>query len=239
MDILFWKNLSKDIKIKDTTKLYFKQYLYKLDVYAPGCKSIGSSDIAEDITNRQIVARTYGTGSWWNIRLRNVLAEADVQWLRSLQDTIAEYPGIKTRIEDPKISFYCDSEVQAESLARAIDIDYRHMIRSITGPCSAQAQDLLEKNKVLVKKPPEYRYRVWFKEKQFSQDTMQQIYNYLVQLGDVVKIPDRAHEHLNKVADWIWGVYFYTNDPGIADCVSLIHPDIVREVSEMVCLDNK
>lgn len=237
MDILFWKNLSKNIKVKNTTKRYFKQYLYKLEVYAPGCKSIGSDDIATDLNLRISHTRKYAQGSWWNVRLKNILDKADIGWLLSLETTIKEYPEVKIRVEEPNVSFYCDSETMVKSLAKSIDIDYRDYIVGVTGPASDKARELLESDKILVKKKPKYQYRVWLKEKQFSYETRSQIYNYLTQLGDLVKIPTLTVNHLTKDGGWMWGAYFYTNDPGVADCIRLINPDIIKEVSEMAQLE--
>jgi hypothetical protein len=44
---------------------------------------------------------------------------------------------------------------------------------------------------------------------------------------------------LSRPHDWIWGSYFYSNDRHVATFITLINPDIIREVSELVCLDNK
>ena len=66
MDISFWKNLSPEIKITYTSKQFFRQYLYKLEIYAPGCKSIRSEDIDKSIEKRRSYARDYNYGgSWW------------------------------------------------------------------------------------------------------------------------------------------------------------------------------
>lgn len=237
MDISFWKNLSSDIEIKYTTKKFFNQYLYKLDIDAPGCKSVRSSDIRTDIEHRRQWARTYSYGgSWVDRNLREQLEKADVGLLYAIQDIINEYPEVKIRIEEPKISFYADSHTMIESLARAVSPDLRHHISSITVPENNTAASLLTGNIVLVKKKPKYKYRVWFREKQFSALTRQQVYNYLTNLGDLVKISETTKNHLTKSGDWIWGSYFYTDDLGIVELVRIINPEIIREVSELVCM---
>ena len=126
-----------------------------------------------------------------------------------------------------------------KSVAKAIDPDQRNKIISITGPDSDEIKAILQKNVVLVKKPPKYQYRIWFKEKQFNYETRTQILNYLDSLGDLVRMSDHTRESLSKSHDWIWGSYFYSNDKHVATFITLINPDIIREVSELVCLDNK
>lgn len=240
MDTLFWKNLSPEIKIESSTRQFFKQYFYRLEVYAPGCKSIRDEDIAESISRRALWARSYNQpGSWWNHQLVKYLAEADVGFLHSLGTIKYEYPDVKIRTEEPKFSIYATDETMIKSVAQSIDPDHRNQIISICGPENNSYCDILKNNAVLVKKPPKFRYRVFFKEKQFDFNIRNQIYSYLEQLGDIVRMTDHTKDSLMKPHNWIWGCYFYTNDRGVADMVRLINPDIIREVSELVCLDNK
>lgn len=240
MDISFWKNLSPDIQIDSSTKQFYNQYYYRLDIYAPGCKSIRCENIAADIDKRQSWVRDYKRqGSWYNKQLYQYLKEADVGFLHSLSNLYYEYPDIKIRTEEPKISVYATDESMIQSVARSIDVDYRNRLIGITGPDNEEIKSILNRNVILVKKPPKYRYRIWFKEKQFNFETRIQILSYLQSLGDLVRINDHTQESLSKPHDWIWGSYFYSNDKHVATFITLINPDIIREVSELVCLDNK
>lgn len=240
MDILFWKNLSPNIQVQSSVKQFYKQYFYKLDIFAPGCKSIRSDNIAHDVNKRQAWVRDYRRqGSWYNERLYNHLKHADIGLLTSLKCLYYEYPDIKIRCEEPRISVYALDEAMIQSVAKSIDPGYQNNIESITGPANEELKKVLKSNTILVKKPPKYRYRVWFKEKQFGEQPRQQVYNYLKGLGDLVRMTDHTKESLSKPHDWIWGCYFYTNDMAVATFITLIHPDFVREVSELVCVNNK
>ncbi len=240
MDTLFWKTLSPNIKIKSSVKNFYKEYYYRLDIHAPGCKSIRCDDIAVDIDKRREWVRDYKRqGSWYNKQLYKVLQEADVGFLYGLKDLYYEYPDVKIRTEEPKISVYASDELMLQSVARSIDPAYRDKILSITGPENDEIKALLDNNIILVKKPPKYRYRIWFKEKQFNFETRTQILSYLLSLGDLVRLSDHTRLSLSKPHDWLWGSYFYSNDKHVATFITLINPDIIREVSEMVCLDNK
>jgi len=240
MDTLFWKNLSPNIEILSSSKQFYNQYYYRLNVYAPGCKSIKCENVALDIDKRKDWVRDYKRqGSWYNKQLYNHLKEADIGFLISLKDLYYEYPEIKIRTEEPKISIYATDELMIQSVARSIDADYRDKIIDITGPENEEVKAILDKNVILVKKPPKYRYRIWFKEKQFTFDTRTQILAYLESLGDLVRINNHTQESLSKPHDWMWGGYFYSNDKHVATFITLINPDIIREVSELVCLDNK
>lgn len=240
MDTLFWKNLSRNIKVLSSSKQFYNQYYYRLDLYAPGCKSIRCENIAVDIDKRQSWVRDYKRqGSWYNKQLYKYLQEADVGFLHSLSSLYYEYPDVKIRTEEPKISVYAEDELMIQSVAESIDPDHRDKIMSIVGPENEEIKTILDKHVVLVKKPPKYRYRIWLKEKQFSFETRIQILDYLNSLGDLVRMSDHTRESLSKPHDWIWGSYFYSNDKHVATFITLINPDIIREVSELVCMDNK
>jgi len=235
MDISFWKNLSNDIKIEYTSKQFYKQYLYRLEIHAPGCKSIRSDDIGANIARRKSFARDYNYGgSWWDKKLKEILATADLEFLHALKDIFYEYPDVRIRTEEPKVSIYADCEIMLQSVAKSISPDHRHHIISATGPESSIKENILKGNAVLVKRQPEFKYRVYFKEKRFDITSRVQIHNYLDTLGDLVKMTSNTKEQLTRPGDWMWGCYFYTNDPGIANLVRIINPDIIREVCELV-----
>ena len=240
MDTSFWKNLSPAIKIESSVKQFYKQYYYKLDIYAPGCKSIRYDDVELNLHHRREGLRAYNySGSWYDKKLAKHLKEADIGFLFGLKDIYYEYPDVKIRCEEPRMSVYATDETMIQSVARSIDPDHRSNIISITGPENEELKEILKSNTILVKKPPKYRYRVWFREKQFDEDTRQQVYNYLQSLGDLVQMTEHTRDSLSKPHNWIWGCYFYTNDKGVATFVTLLHPDLVREVSELVCVNNK
>jgi hypothetical protein len=219
MDISFWKNLSPNIDLQESTKQFYNQYYFRLDIHAPGCKSIRCDNVSYDIERRRTWVRDYRRqGSWWNKQLAKYLKEADIGFLTSLKDLYYEYPDVKIRTEEPKISVYATDELVLQSVAKSIDPEHRDKLTSVTGPASEEIKAILDKNVILVKKPPKYRYRVWLREKQF----------------DVGVRDNLAKEH-----NWIWGSNFYTNDKHVATFITLIHPDLIREVSELVCLDNK
>jgi hypothetical protein len=240
MDISFWKNLSPNIEIQESTKQFYNQYYFRLDIYAPGCKSIRSTNVSEDIERRRQWVRDYRRqGSWWNKQLAKYLKEADIGFLHSLGNLYYEYPEVKIRTEEPKISVYATDELMIKSVAQSIDFDNKDKLKSIVGPASEEIKALLDKNVVLVKTPPKYKYRVWFREKQFDFEVRHQVLAYLDSLGDLIRISDHSRDSLEKPHNWIWGANFYTNDKHVATFLTLIHPDLIREVSELVCLNNK
>lgn len=237
MDTLFWKTLSPKIKIKDTTKQFYKQYLYKLEVNAPGGKSIRCDDIGEDVSTRRANARNYvRAGSWYNRTLLNQLDLADIKFLYFLKDLLSARPDVKVRIEEPKLSIYSNDEKSLQDLVNCFDAAYYNNLKKIYGPANNTSAELLKDNVVLVKSEPAYKYKVTFREKRISIESREQILNYLSSVDALVKIPEHTNLHMTRGMDWIWGCYFYTNDPGIPEMIRLINPDIIREVYMYVCV---
>jgi hypothetical protein len=157
MDISFWKNLSKDIEITYTSKQYYKQYLYKLEVWAPGCKSIHTEDIQKDLSFRGRSQPGYNVGgSWWNTRLHKWLVQADLKQLSRLQHIKNTFSNVKIRTEEPNISFYAENEQVLKDIVNTIDSRYHKHVVNFFGPESPEIQEILETNKVLVKRKPKY-----------------------------------------------------------------------------------
>lgn len=239
MDTLYWKRLSDSIQLSNTTKRFYGKHLYKMVLHAPGCKSIATPNIASDLNTRAMYSRTvnYG-GSWFGARDSQFAKDSDLKWLQLLQWIKSSNLDIKLRCEEPKVQIYADNETTLKEIVVQIQ-EYSKYILEIFGPENAQAQKLLEENKTIVSKPTKYQWKVSFTEKRCDHALRQNILNYLQQLDDLVKIPKSTVDQLTRKNDWIWGCYIYTNDVGVTDMLRLIYPDLIREVSEMVQLDNK
>ena len=239
MDILYWKQLSKSILTANTTKRFYGTYLYKMVLHAPGCKSMADSNIASSLNTRLQYNRivNYG-GSWHSTRDIKFAKDADVAWLQLLQNIKLSNTQIKVRCEEPKVQIYAVDENQIKSIVSQLT-EYSHNILEIYGPENDEAKKLLEENKTIVVKKPKYQWKINFSEKRCDMALRLNILNYLQQLDDLVKIPKSTVEQLSRKNDWLWGCYIYTNDIGIADMLRLIYPDLIREVSEQVQVDNK
>ena len=239
MDTLYWKRLSESIQLANTTKRFYSTYLYKMVLSAPGCKSITDPDIASSLCYRATHSRNinYG-GSWYGERDIKFANEADLVWLQLLQNIKLANPDIKIRCEEPKVQVYTKDEISLKAVVKQIQ-EYADNILEIYGPENDQARKLLEANKTIVIKQPKYQWKIVFTEKRCDLSSRQNILNYLQQSDNLVKIPKSTQDQLTRKNDWIWGCYIYTNDLGITDMLRLIYPDLIREVSEMVQLDNK
>lgn len=235
MDILYWKNLSKKIRLVHTKKQFYKQYLYKLEIYAPGCKSIREDNIPASLDRRLTFARDYNYGgSWVSSRMKTYLQEADAEFLHLLKDISPDYPQLKFITQEPKYQVYGNSEADIRNFVNALPSEYKDSIILLSYPEDSEAEQLLSQNCILKKRQPKFTHKIIFRERQFPNQSRLQIYNYLLSLGDIVQIPPHTKEQLTKGHGWLWGTYFYSNDPGIADFLKLIEPNLIREVCPLV-----
>jgi hypothetical protein len=237
MDTLFWKKQHNNIEFQHPTKQYFRKYLYKLEVFAPGCKSIHAErhDILSSIEIRKQLNRGYNYGgSWHNDRMYKWLESADIEFLELIKQLKSKHTNLKFRTEEPKIQIYGSSEHEIKQFVSDIPTQFKHYISKFSAPENTKHEQLLSNNKILVKSKPKFQYKVFLREKSFNELSRQKVNDYLESLEDLVYVTERTKYHLTRQPNWMWSCLFYTNDPGVVEFVRLIEPDIVREVCELV-----
>jgi len=240
MDILFWKNQSKNIKLVHTQKQFYKQYLYKLELNAPGCKSIKEDDISASLDKRLSYARDYNYGgSWMSSKMKTWLNEADVLFLKSLKNLSYQHPNLKFVTQEPKFQIYSENEEDLICFVNNLEINFRSNISLISYPENKESEKLLLQNSIIRKRTPKFNFKIYFREKQFSKSNRINLYNYLIGLGDLVELPKDTISQLQRDHGWMWGAYFYTNDSKIVEFIRLINPDFVREVCPIVKKQDK
>lgn len=243
MDILYWTNLNQSVEIKDTKSLFYKKYLYKMEVYCPGGRSANEENIGEALNVRTgNQARQANYGGYWGRSARFDLANANMAQLSVLRSLILDQTGYQVRVEEPNVSFYASNEGTLKSIIGRFDYDMQSRIRYVCGPRNDQHRQLLLDNKKIFSKKGnknrEFKYLVKMKDRRIDNQTKHQLARYLDSLGDLVHIPPSSRDMLNNDYGF-WGVYFYSNDRSILSFVELIVPGSVSNVQEIVLVDDK
>jgi hypothetical protein len=235
MDSLSWKNLAPKIEVLPTQKIFYKQYLYKLELLAHGGQSIGSKySVAKSLEVRERSYRAINYGGSWAVRMGLSLSKADIEWLEYLKLFKAAVNfDCKIRIEEPRIQIYAANEQYLLDFVSQIPLRYLDYVRSITRPANDHERELLQSGKKLMKSTPEYNFKVNFRDGKYDLDTKIHILNYLDSLGDTVRVPDHARKELTKKYTNTWDVYIYTKDSSITTFLQLIEPRIIRTIIEM------
>ena len=239
----FWTRCNPNISIETTTKKFFGRFLYKLVVYAPGSRSVDSKyGIDRDLERRKEMYNDQGTHrySWWYRRNDTVnQAIADQLYkIKELKDNRTNL-NILVRIEEPRIQIYSESIEQLEQIVNEYFKDYKSSVEAISEPASVESTELLNSGAILTKKSNGYRYKVIVRDGKYTIDTKLQILNYLESLDDLVKLPHSMYLMMRKESGYIWNCYFYTNDTGIISFLSLISPNLVSNIHELVAEADK
>lgn len=241
MDISFWTALNPSIQLLHTNRLLHGKYLYRLAVQAPGCsllRSNGDIDQLAEAHNAQ--TKNYNYGGSWHAPSRLLVSKKDVVMLmriRSCANQLIEgsRAGIepfKMRLEEPTVQFYTSNEHELKLIAQALsDPNDNTCFESIMMPRDDFSRGLLLDGYVLRKKPIEWTHRIMMRDGRYSMDTKTQLKNYLVNLGDSIKVPKNLWNYLDK-GGWIWGGYVYVKDPTLATLLGMIDPNLVAKIEE-------
>lgn len=239
MDSLYWKKLIPDIKIVPSTQLFYKQYVYRLELQAYAGKCISSpATIEETLAVRKISYRQINYGGSWRSRINRNLKNADVAWLKYLQTfRQANSNNLKIRIEEPAVQIYSSNEQNLIDFVRDLPNEFKKYVTSISRPESNQTMNLILAGKKVVKKQPTYEFKICFRDGNYNYNVRSDVMNYLNSLGDLVRIPEHFRDQFTKPYDTIWDCYIYSNDIKLATFIQLINPNLIRSIIEMAVVD--
>jgi hypothetical protein len=235
MDSLYWKNLAPNIEVLPTQKIFYRQYLYKLELLAHGGQSISSKySIAKSLEVRERSYRAINYGGSWAVRMSHSLSQAVPEWLEYLKVFKATVNfDCKIRVEEPRIQIYAVNEQDLLDFVKQMPSRYITYVKSITRPESDRTRELLLSGKKLLKSTPEFNFKINFRDGKYDLDTKIHILNYLDSLGDTVRVPDHARRELTKKYTNTWDIYIYTKDSSITTFLQIIEPKIIRSITEM------
>lgn len=243
MDISNWKQFNHKVKAGRTTKKYFSKYLYKLSVYAPASRlAEHGGSIKTALGDRRYEAANASWVPSWN----RDLDKADVSFLEVLREIRANTESsIKMTIAEPKVNFYAATEKELLDLvSKKFDKSHYQYVTDVSGPESEEAKTLLNSGAIIRRNTQGYTHKVILRDGQYTQEVKTNLLNYLDSLGsDLIKIPGNLKKQLDRISTrptgYMWGIYFYTNDPSVATFVNIIHPTLVSKCHELAILDAK
>jgi len=238
MDLSYWNNLSLDIVTEPTSKQFYGKFVWRLVLHAAGGRLI---DTSKDLPIKQALEfriLKYSMSRGWRYRNEhNDLNNASVELLESLRDIKSRYSDkIRVRIEEPNVQIYAEDEQTLKDIVSLLPCT--DCIEKVSGPQDSKQEQMLKSGVIFRTKPTDYKYKVIFRDGRYDPAAKLQILNYINSVGPgMAKITPGAVEMLNNNYSYIWGVYFYTNDPSIVTFISLIEPSIISKIHELVTVD--
>jgi len=243
MDTLSWTKLAPTIKVVDTKKKFFNNYLYKVVIDVPaGRLMLNKSndpmhyqieELRQLIQNKTVYSTSWSAYS--KQRQLHRLNRANADQLEYFKNIIEVYRDtVKSRVEEPKLSLYSADEATLLLIAKK----YKDDIIEVHRPLNNAAAEILNKGEIIVKRKIEYQYKVVFKESgTFDADVREQVYNYLKNLGDTVKLTKSCEINLKTRKYWFTQTYFYTNNPDILTFLNIIAPGYISGIFKLTNLE--
>ena len=239
-DMSFWADINPAIQFEDTRKKFFNKYLYKIVIYAPATRLIlsksrmSSAELLEE--RKQLMEYRNHINRYWFPRGAQSITEASSDQIEYFRTVAKEYKDqIKMRVEEPNLTVYSEDE---KILFEIAENDPTRRIAEFHRPVNSDAKTALNKGEVLIKMPTEYEYKITFKEGfTTGKDVSTQIYDYLYNLGDDVKMTKSCVKNLTARNYWYTSTYFYCKDPSITTFLNLIAPGSISGIYKLTRLE--
>ncbi len=239
MAISYWTKLAPNVVVESTRKQYYGKYLCKLVLQVEGGRLSSTPDaldIATALEERVSLMRNYNFGGSWRVFQVELLKTARVEDLERLRTIKNNYRDqCKIRIEEPLVQIYTEDEDGLKEIVGHFTPYMKSSIKSVSFPDSDACKNLLKEDKIITTSDKlSYSYKVMLRDGSYSPDSKKQLLNYFDNLGDLVKITKGVRRNLESSHSYIWGGYFYRNDTSTLTFISLICPNIVGKIHEIV-----
>ena len=239
-----WETLLADVQFAPSKTKYFDRYFYSLKIDAPFARYAYLRDTNWVRANLELsisVELMNDGKSYINVyhraRKKRLAKLANVDLLIDLRSVLTT-TTVASRVGTPYVTFYTNSQQEILDIVNS-SAHIKQNIVLISGPTTAQHIDALESKKIIRKTNNGYRFILYVGHGRIIPQAREQMYNYLVALGDTVKVPTRLLNQLSAQAPtyYLWGGQIHTNDPDLVIFMKLICPEFIREVKEICILD--
>jgi hypothetical protein len=244
MDTSFWIQCNPKIKIENTAKKYFNEYLYKLVLYAPVGRIIDAKGTVEQaLEHRKVMTKNINHAGWWGQRFSKDLENANVELLAKLREIRQDRAlGLKLRVEEPRIQIYAKTADELVKLVKEqFDPDWYQYVETVAGPANKVCEDLLNSGGIIRKTNNGFKYKVIIRDGRYGDDTKRNVLNYLINLGEEqAHVTSTVFDMLHKPGNsYIWNAYFYVNDPNVTSFISLMSPGMIGNIHELIVVADK
>ena len=233
MDLLDWNKIDRFIPIIDTKKKFFNKYYYNIKYYCPGGRILlktGDIDIDKEVEIKNELSKDYNYGGSWRIRPGRTIIAKQIIAMSNIKRNYGD--RLKFRIEEPNITIYSDDESLLYKLATDDLLTWQDSIMNVCRPAKESYKPLLDNGAILLKTHLDYKYK--FVCRDGHCENKESIYKYLDGLDREVKVSDTVWSMLEKTSKYVWGVWFYGNDPDIAKFLNIIEPNFVTNIHEVI-----
>lgn len=227
MDLSPWYKLNPLIRVYPTQKKFYNKFDYKIVYKVPGAFVIPCTKDDQQLRNRiaQVMTSKYTRHPIVSVPL---IEDFYKLYINRGTDT-------RIRIEGSSLSLFGTSLEQLYELTATQLKQHVNALVSVTAPVDQRQQELLDQGKILLKKPIKHQYRVTLRTGPYRNfNDRRALVQYLINLDDQVGITTKLLNQLEGNNKYLYGGYFYVSDLRLVDMISLIIPNLVRSVNQVV-----
>lgn len=238
MDTSYWLNLNSKIKFHTTKKIFYKKYLWRVNLYIPGGRLI-LTDATHSINF--LISQNIGYYQSRYFARRNNNGVPNVlllEFLRTIKNEKSH--DIKFRIERPWMQIFAYDEATLRSIMdnalSQVDNLNGEFIQEVTGPI-ANTEDYLIKGAVLRSQDPGYNYKIQIRNLNKCKPADRwNLAEYLKNLDrEQVQISNPALHRLCAPFPWREeSIIFYINDLNIMSFIKIIMPGGTVNIHEVI-----
>lgn len=236
---MLWSNFNT--RKVGAEKIYFRKYHFKLEIITCLASYLRYKKCILDREHiNNYVARfrnaNYNHGGWWgyprNSYVISDISSSDIDEIIAIGNILRlGCADAKIVIDDQAIRIFSDDEQQLFDIAQAINLSTGRV-----GSCSTvwrpdpSLTNAIDAGYEILAKDPGFTHKVVLRDKLVGQDIKHQIYNYLLSLGDDVKLSKGVARILRSNGSYLYACWFRTNDPTITTFIELIAPGAVQKI---------
>ena len=233
MALYDWTKFNPGVKLVATKKKFFNQFYYSLKYNVPKCRIICYWSETNADTLRERVAWANDSNKYfyssYTTQHANYSQLIDFAKLHG-DKTI----GFKYRLEGSFFTIYSKTESELYEVANNQLLEWGNDIIQVSRLEDNAEAAVLDDGNILVKKSNGYEWKVLIKEGFYNPHDKNSVANYLISLGDQIKISENLLYRLRTASKYQRGGYFYTTDPRIADMIKLISPGLIGTIHKLV-----
>jgi len=234
-----WSDITPFLDFRDTRKKFFNKFCYAMVYKCPGGRIVKLAKNADDIScsiERRIASDQYRMQQVrWNptpylktgdIDEQQIAAFIDIKNNKS-QDTAI-------RIEEPYVRVYGQKEQTLYDIANNELAAWKPSLVELYRPAGAMDEAALNNGNIVMKTNVGYRYKFIMRDGHYGEENKLALSNYLLQLGELVKVSPTVNRSLTNTGKYIWRGWFYSNEYDIKTMIDIIAPGAISAIHTVV-----
>jgi len=228
--MLSWTKLNPTVKLVNTKKKFFNEFLYKIVIDAPGCKSViladdAAANLEQRINHLKRTLNQYSIYAYETLKKLKSSNPVQIQCYIDAKKTLGDV--IKVRVEEPRLTIYSNDCNELYNIAKK----YPTTILEVHGPKNTNAVTALDAGNIISGISKEFSYKLMIKETwHMEPEIRNRIKNYLYNLESEIKITKGFNRFLNSPRAYYIKGYVYAKSDGVATFLNLICPGFVYKI---------